>query len=84
MTEDEAKMKWCPFARVICITGDPEKPNTGSYGPANRLATERDAVAIQSANCIGSHCAAWREIKQFSEKQGDVVIGGYCGLAGKP
>lgn len=70
MTEEEAKTRWCPMAR----TGD-----------------EHD-------RCITSSCMMWREIwldrdvyKFTPNPDGSVtcadgpsLIGGYCGLAGKP
>ena len=59
MTEEEAKTKWCPFAR-----------NGGEAG-CNRL---------QSTECLGSACMAWR----WSEEFADADTEGYCGLAGKP
>lgn len=50
MTEDEAKTKWCPFARV-----GSEKTGIGSIN--------RDWAIVEktmAANCIGSTCMAWR------------------------
>jgi hypothetical protein len=68
MTEDEAKTKWCPQARVPTHTGhcarnrdlplvnDDGRPSVGTY-------------------CIASGCMAWRETSTRH---------GYCGLAGRP
>lgn len=67
MTEDEAKTKWCPFARMkmadrmqgnspVCV-----EPQT----TFNRIAVNGRAepmLASQSL-CLGSQCMAWRWIK---------------------
>lgn len=54
MTEDEAKTKWCPYARSIGWIDfrDGEKPATEN----------RDTGGMPSACClcIGSKCMAWR------------------------
>lgn len=80
MTEDEAKTKWCPFARTSCAS----EPITGNHA-ANRYSSgQRDGQGAH--NCIGSACMAWRQIRRWSdpfmEQPGS--HGGYCGLAGKP
>ena len=49
ITEDEAKTKWCPFARSIVSTG----------GGANR-GTDSAGRPPPNVNCIGSACMAWR------------------------
>lgn len=45
MTENEAKTKWCPMARV----------------PDGRSASNRyiEGIAPSSASCLGSECACW-------------------------
>lgn len=54
LTEAEAKMHWCPLARV---TG------TGGVG-GNRYPMEDDAPGIAPfARCIGSACMAWRTVE---------------------
>lgn len=56
MTEEEAKMKWCPMARVFVADG---------VGAANRGLPGIDAgpggekVEDLSANCLGSRCMVW-------------------------
>ena len=90
MTEEEAKTKWCPFARVAKRGILPGR----SY---NRWADDwSPAGAVDGAKCIGSACMAWREGGAYTDKwvgknlAGDAVIHGklhitgYCGLAGKP
>jgi hypothetical protein len=96
VTEEEAKKKWCPFARIAA-----------GEGPAfNRLVervTDSASASIDSPSlCIGSACMAWRNIteqrrfdatgKELTDANifyhgavyKDVPIGGYCGLAGQP
>ena len=92
-TEEEAKAKWCPFARV------------SSYGREsswNRTGPQRvgdPAVLVPAWSlCLGSACMAWRAIEQWrprSDYQWDEgrphLTGpnverrtvGYCGLAGQ-
>ena len=75
MTEDEAKTKWCPHARV----------HKGEGG--NRYPMDIDAVGVSAyTRCIGSGCMMWREVSsQRKEIDGKLVMyGGHCGLAGKP
>ena len=84
MTEDEAKGKWCPFARVASAPGG----SLATFATVNRGgAGSRDEVS-----CLGSACMAWRNefgIK-VDEETGLIWADlkptgrGYCGLAGKP
>lgn len=77
MTEDEAKTKWCPFARVNTTAEDSVTGRvTGINGGGNRMLTGtgfHDNPA--QARCLGSTCMAWRWLE----------IGrlGYCGIAGR-
>lgn len=97
MTEDEAKTKWCPFAKRT-IWGISAGVNRDGGG---------DNI-IDSCECIGSKCMAWRYI-QPPHKKGDIFFTtdhvvcldkhkvtfnkntaerdfcgtGYCGLAGR-
>jgi hypothetical protein len=71
MTEEEAKTKWCPFARVL----------DGSAAAV--AAVNRDADDSEDwPTCIGSACMAWRKYR-CGQIEGE-RIDGYCGLAGKP
>lgn len=77
MTEDEAKQKWCPFARGR----EHQTPNddNGNTGGANRFDMgDPDSGCL----CIGSQCMAWRWL-DFNH-HGKGVNRGYCGAAGKP
>ena len=73
MTEDEAKTKWCPHARV----GDRDcAPNR-----------DCDGTILSVHKCIASQCMAWRAVPVKSTNIDGVTIhenGGYCGLAGAP
>lgn len=79
MTEDEAKTKWCPFARVMLF--EPE-PGAGNHA-VNRTTMD--------CHCIGSACMAWRAEAGIVVPADSVTpemlarkAGGYCGLAGRP
>lgn len=80
MTEDEAKRKWCPFARV------PMSYLDNSPAPAvNRAYSGNSADA--GSLCIASACMAWRVQRDIATNAETgisraVVLGGYCGLAG--
>jgi hypothetical protein len=88
MTEDEAKTKWCPFARY----------DSGDGAPSNRWkqslpASEPDALNPVACRCIGSACMAWRWQPAGSMDRptrtgpGNASVArtrGYCGLAGSP
>jgi hypothetical protein len=70
MTEQEAKTKWCPMARV----------DVGGEGVAAvnrrevRTKQAGDTWAGLNSNCIGSGCMVWCN--------GHASGKGYCGLAG--
>jgi hypothetical protein len=90
VTDDEARMKWCPFAKVASELG-------GSF---NRY-TRGEAVG-GPANCIASDCMAWRTRHQwldnaqeepdwvsyapyaFAPGDGQERDNGYCGRIGEP
>jgi len=67
MTEEEAKTKWCPFARVVSsIKREEERAR-----PAiNRVGGRVDDQCL----CLASGCMAWRRRGARDN--------GYCGLAG--
>lgn len=97
MTEEEAKTKWCPFARVVQPAGD------WAPAPAGNREIMGGAVgALNGANlCIASACMAWRweyapdgSFNTRMEGPHLTVVervpnlarteSGYCGLAGSP
>jgi len=87
MTEEEAKTKWCPFARTAEYTGG------GGSQPRNRVADNRDMSVLASnllgAQCIGPDCMAWRPIFKKGQSDHNYMTDfptghGFCGLAGKP
>lgn len=87
-TEDEAKVRWCPAARV-------------SMGP-NRQTSNQGNPTNPHLNCIASECMAWRWAQEIIHVNAAIpnTLGGYraeayetncrstthgyCGLAGKP
>jgi hypothetical protein len=74
MTEEEARTKWCPFARVCTDT------HAGSF---NRY-TQGEAEGGPS-NCIASACMAWRTyVTERADDGTPTAREGYCGLAGAP
>ena len=91
MTEDEAKTKWCPFARNAGVT----TRETGAAVSVNR--DGREHYGTENVNCIGSACMAWRRSgAKFKDGRtgqlldfdltghGTWIDVGYCGLAGAP
>jgi hypothetical protein len=72
MTEEQAKEKWCPFARVAGIS---------SRGAINR--DDKSGEPDVCARCIASDCMAWRS-DGIEAHDDEVVHYGHCGLAGRP
>lgn len=85
MTEDEAKAKWCPFARA------------SNLADLQTVAINREGNAPdQWCMCIASACMAWRwGVKRNPNYRGSMIHEtpdtppripddeqGYCGLAG--
>ncbi len=95
MTEEEAKKRWCPFARCF-----PDNSEGMTDGAGNRWTLDQDDKPNAFGNdnkCIGSACMAWRWFHPGHDpdlpRQFPDVIGselnkrrdiGFCGLAGKP
>lgn len=87
MTEDEAKMRWCPFARVAFGWVEPVQSYQDA-GQAVAASVNRKLLSAE-CNCLGSACMAWRtrvvsttEVDRNGEHVERVL--GYCGLAGCP
>lgn len=60
-TEEEAKTKWCPFAKADDYDGGGY--STSSSKPASRHGRGmafNEYGAFPFGNCIGSRCMAWR------------------------
>jgi len=76
MTEEEARKKWCPMARVENING-------------NRAQT---VANIDESRCIASDCMLWRwkrtpqeaALQSGLSQKFHCTAVGYCGLGGKP
>lgn len=71
LTEENARKKWCPFARTF----DGQSAN-GAIAVAS---INRNANAFPNPDCLclASGCMAWRWLTVHE-------ITGYCGLAAKP
>ena len=72
MTEEEAKTKWCPFARLLGVHHD-----LRAVTSINRM---KDGIP-QETYCIGSACMAWRLGRDSNDNPSSKR--GFCGLAGK-
>lgn len=93
MTEDEAKTKWCPFARTAYIAINKD---TGQAIAAISVNRGLDLQPSERACCIASACMAWRWTDQYTDTRtgttatlGSYPPGvldgtGFCGLAGAP
>ena len=86
MTEDEAKEKWCPFAR-LGFSGRP-----GSAAVNRILDVDNPAIMDNLTQCIGSDCMAWRwsklpnhvsQMQMITDPDKHSDTDGYCGLASK-
>lgn len=89
MTEDEAKTKLCcgpPAVAAMALYVDGDMTSRRSMG---------NATGGALLNCQGALCMAWRPLKRAQapavrtsvnpvEDTDWVVIGGFCGLVGKP
>lgn len=89
MTEEEAKKKWCPFAKPLVIgnkgwsTNQDDNYNCiGSYC----MAWRETKVAIKKGELTSR--VVEERIDGFTAEYGpaqeDIPAQGYCGLAGKP
>jgi hypothetical protein len=86
MTQDEAKTKWCPFARTVQF----DVIDAGASSPRNRVQSTKGSNAgtlyadtLAGAKCIASACMAWRWVA-WNDVERIPDDHGYCGLAGAP
>ena len=84
MTKDDARKKWCPFARLATT-------KTSGFNRVAPLNADNTMVDIDAAPmmvislcCIASECMAFRTISEYRGDTNETVTRGYCGLAGKP
>jgi hypothetical protein len=87
MTEEEAKQKWCPFARAGITVDVPSGDR-----PAAAVNRPHPKAPVQFTACHASVCMAWRwELGAIPGTSGGAFVGndeqgaparGYCGLAG--
>jgi len=86
MTEEEAKKKWCPMAKVMNINGG----GGGNRWDGAASNKNKDAIGPVGATCVASDCMAWRWYDHVKFDASGTSQGrpddcpGYCGLAGKP
>ena len=88
MTEDEAKNRWCPAARVISPITMPEGQMVWVVG--NRVSMPEHIGTVSSgepsnpppSRCIGGDCMAWRWVPTGA-RLSRPFRDGYCGLAGE-
>lgn len=84
MTEDEAKKKWCPFAKSRAVITQLKEDETYI---CNMLGPKPSELSVL---CIGSDCMAWRWDSDFNDLMARVppprdpreIADGHCGLAG--
>lgn len=80
MTEDEAKTKWCPFAKAVTGVRSSDGSIIKATSPHNRVGIvgETSPAFTHAHECIASACMAWRGLGYLTNNQRH----GYCGLAG--
>ena len=72
MTEEDAKQRWCPAARIAVAVRPSDDLDYASNRPTH-----------DPYNCIGSACMAWRwHPATGAPDPGPQHKTGYCGLAG--
>ena len=75
MSPEEAKTKWCPFARI----GGSAGTEGASY---NRLFLHGGEISHDAATCIADQCMAWRWTDRENAALG-IKYSCYFGLAGR-
>lgn len=92
MTEEEARARWCPFARVPLYAAQPvqeESPTAANRAPPGASDSTRAGVDRET-RCLGGECMAWRWEPLASIVDSQRLLGepiepkrGSCGLAGR-
>lgn len=63
MTEEDAKTKWCPFARLVTTENGSAGMRMGAPAGHNRYSGKPGELCTASL-CIASACMAWREKRE--------------------
>jgi hypothetical protein len=76
MTEEEAREKWCPFARTQVLQTDDDGTVYGAAVNRTILPAPQGIMSelVAGTQCIGSRCMAWQWVGMFDGKRH-----GYCG-----
>lgn len=82
LSEEEAKTRWCPFARAALRWVESSMSTTFGSGDAVAATVNRGTGLSAECNCISSACMAWRWARLEPHGHGNGK--GYCGLAGNP
>lgn len=80
ISEEEARKKWCPHARVWEQHGECGG-GTNRHAGVKKGQDGKPRILRGNAMCIASECMAWRR-SHFDEAA--LQWTGYCGLAGAP
>lgn len=79
MTEEDARKKWCPMARIGLVHGMAVNKHAADKG------------VDEDTRCLASDCMMWRATDNecLPQAPSDASAptcksAGYCGLAGKP
>jgi hypothetical protein len=64
MTEDDAKGRWCPFARIVngTFAEDNSTSHDSMQAPYNRIVEGARYGFPKAGGCIASACMAWRTV----------------------
>lgn len=86
MTEDEAKTKWCPFARQATLQTEDHYGTTQPAGPvANRWVAGPHSGGRKPKSritlCMASACMAWRRsVAMFDRSTGEPAVPGVAAI----
>lgn len=96
LTEQEAKQKWCPQARVVpAIMRDGHMVRSADVPAHNRvqeqgIPDDEQPTTHAAMNCMGPACMAWRwetrvtPVQHLEIDPVEKTGRGWCGIAGKP